>query len=315
MSVGIKQVVKSLLPPILLDAARTVLDAVWTVRDGTERDVLQSYLRGGKVPWTPGYSLYRAQLIRDALSDVNLLGRFRRGEPLPSDFGVGIDERIVEYPWFLSHMQNRPETLLDAGSTLNHEFILDQPVIQGKVLHILTLAPEGSCFWRRCVSYLFHDLRDILIRDGYYDSIACLSTLEHVGCDNRLYVPEGTPQERRPEDFLLVVKELRRVLKPGGALFLTVPFGTYRHFESFQQFDQSLLSRAIDAFGRTAERLEVFYRYSGKGWNVATADDCAECEYVEWITWPHDQWPNPLPVEPDLAAASRAVACIYVAKV
>jgi SAM-dependent methyltransferase len=163
---------------------------------------------------------------------------------------------------------------------------------------------------------LYDDLRDIPIRNDYYDAIICLSTLEHLGCDNTLYTQDETYQENRPEDFVLAMKELHRVLKPGGLLFLSVPFGVYRHFGSFQQFDRKLLSRAIEAFGLASNVIETFYRYTADGWQTVTAADCAECEYVEWITTlgSQRQWPNPLPVEPDLAAASRAVACIRLVK-
>ena len=249
-----------------------------------------------------------------ALADKTLLECFRRNEPLPLGYGVGVDERCIEYPWLLAHLHDEPEVLLDAGSALNYDFILNHPVFRSKVIHILTLAPEASCFWQRGISYLFHDLRDIPIRNAYYDTIACLSTLEHVGCDNTLYTYTDADREHLPEDFVLVIHELRRTLKTGGTLFLTVPFGVYRHFGTFQQFDRKLLSRAVEAFGKTSKVTETFYRYTAEGWQLADAADCAACEYVEWITRPHDQWPNPLPVEPDLAAAARAVACVRLTK-
>jgi hypothetical protein len=36
------------------------------------------------------------------------------------------------------------------------------------------------------------------------------------------------------------MKELRRVLKPKGRLFLTVPYGIHRDYGLFQQFDHAL---------------------------------------------------------------------------
>jgi len=302
---SIRQGAKSLLPPIALDAIR------WL---GASR-ALRQYLRGGEVPWSPGYAIYKRQLITQALADETLLQRFRHGEPLPPGYGIGVDERCIEYPWLLAHLHDGPEVLLDAGSTLNYDFILDHSVFQRKVIDILTLAPEANCFWQKRISYLFHDLRDIPIRDAYYDTIACLSTLEHVGCDNTAYTHRGTHREQNPEDFVLAMQELRRVLKPRGTLLLTVPFGVYCHFGMFQQFDRKLLSRAVEAFGKASELTETFYRYTAEGWNVANAEDCAECEYVEWINRPRNQWPSPLPVEPDRAAGSRAVACVRMVKV
>ena len=273
-----------------------------------------AYLKAGRIPWGRGYDQAKTRFISEVLANPGLVEVFQKGCKLPEQFGVAFDERCVEYPWLLAHLKPGPERILDAGSTLNHAFILDHPVLREKKMHILTLSPENHSFWYKGVSYLYEDLRNIPIREGYYDTIACLSTLEHVGCDNRLYTHNEAYREDRAEDFALVMHELHRVLRIGGTLFLTMPFGVYRHFESFQQFDKKLLSRAVEAFGRASEVTESFYRYTPEGWQLADAADCAPCEYVEWITRPHHQWPNPLPVEPDLAAGARAVACVQLIK-
>jgi hypothetical protein len=112
------------------------------------------------------------------------------------------------------------------------------------------------------------------------------------------------------------MKELHRVLKPNGDLIFTVPFGEYRDFGFQQQFDARLLSCAIESFpGRTAIS-QAFYQYTLDGWQVATANQCADCRYVEWIAeaWRHNTWPEPIPVESDRAAAARAVACVRLTK-
>lgn len=106
------------------------------------------------------------------------------------------------------------------------------------------------------------------------------------------------------------------MLKPGGSLFLMAPFGIYRHSGVQQQFDRDLLSRAIEAFGKANNITETFYRYTIEGWNISDESDYAECEYVEWSVrvWAHHQLPNPFPVESDMAAAARAVACVRLIK-
>ena len=83
----------------------------------------------------------------------------------------------------------------------------------------------------------------------------------------------------------------------------------------FQQFDGSMLLRTIEAFGQARKVTETYYRYTAIGWQLAALEDCTECEYVEWVVkaWQND-WPDPIPVEPDLAAAARAVACVHLIK-
>lgn len=299
-----RQIARRILPPVVLEA----------IRRNSSDAALQRYVRGGRVPWSPGYDIYSRRLIARTVADPNLMERFRLGDLLPRGYGVGVDERCIEYPWLLAQLHVKPECFLDAGSTLNHEFILDHPLFRNKVMHILSLGPEPNCFWQRGICYLFHDLRDIPIRDSYYDTIACISTLEHIAFDNTRYTQKEGDREHRPGDFIFGIRELARVLKPGGTLYLSVPFGLYHDFGTFQQFDRKLLSCAVEAFGESSEVVETFYRYTAEGWNAVEAEDCAECEYVEWISRPPDQWPRPLPVEPDRAAAARAVACVRLLK-
>ena len=43
------------------------------------------------------------------------------------------------------------------------------------------------------VSCLYEDLRALPYRASYFDAVACISTLEHVGMDNRLYGSDLPP--------------------------------------------------------------------------------------------------------------------------
>ena len=307
MKLTMKEIIRAVLRKMGLEVIR--LPATAEVFE-------QAYIRGGRVPWSSGYGHAKRKFISKIINDPNFLKIFLNNDNLPEQFGVGFDERCIEYPCLLAHLPSSAKYILDAGSVLNHEFILTLPLFSNKNLHIMTLAPEGNCFWYKGISYLYNDLRCIPIQDNYYDAIVCISTLEHIGCDNTIYTGDDAYRENRPEDFVLAIQELRRVLKQGGSLFLSVPFGIYRNLGMFQQFDRALLTRAIEAFGEASQVSEIFYRYTAEGWQVATAQDCAQCEFVEWIieAWQHHRWPDPIPVEPDLGAAARAVACVYLVK-
>ena len=302
----INQVAKKTLPPIVSDTIRTIRDTT----------ACRLYLARGGIPYSRGYRVYRKKLIIDSINNEKMLYCFRHRELLPQGYGIGIDERCVEYPWLISQLENRPEALLDAGSALNYDFLLDLPVFQSKLIHILTLAPEEECFWQKSVSYLYHDIRNMPIRDNYYDIIACISTLEHIGCDNRNFTGQHSDYEHQPEDYLGAIQELCRVSKPGGSLFITVPFGIYCHIGNQQQFDREMLSKVVEVMKKLGEVKENFFLYSDSGWNVATMADCEECQYVEWTVnaWSHGKLPTPIPKETDNAVAARAVACIRMIK-
>jgi len=307
-----KQLINNFTPPAIIDLAKYILCKKQKIH-------VKRYFKNGCVPWSRDYNAYQADFIAKSLADKTLLRTFRCGEPLPPNYGFSLDERCIEYPWFFANLSYDDKNILDAGSTLNYGYIINQPILRNSNLHIMTLVPEGHDFCQNGISYIYNDLRDIPIKDDYYDAIACISVLEHIGLDNTIFANNEAYNENNPEDYVLAMRELRRILKPGGSLFLTVPYGTYQHYGMFQQFDRKLLSNSEEAFGKTINIVESFYRYIKQGWQVSNSQDCANCKYVEWIAlhWQHNHdkpFQNPIPLEPDSAAAAHCVACVQLIK-
>ncbi|GEM_PF-4770415 len=89
---------------------------------------------------------YKARLYARLLADQHLRECFYRGGQLPEGYGAGLMERCVELPWALAHLPETARRVLDAGSTLNHRYVVQSPALRGRELHILTLAPEQNCY-------------------------------------------------------------------------------------------------------------------------------------------------------------------------
>jgi hypothetical protein len=263
---------------------------------------LEEYEQGGRFPFTPGYPEYRQQFIERTLGDPTMLAVFQTKRALPAGFGLRLDERVIEYPWIFSRLDERPGLLLDAGSTLNFPFLLQSPRLQQKTLIIYTLAPE-TVFPSAQISYLYGDLRSSVLKDTILDTIICISTLEHIGMDNAVYTQDEQFHVRTTESDLSVLAEFRRMLKPGGDLFITIPYGQRQNFGWFEQFDHAKLDQAIRVFGGTICD-QAFYKYDLNGWQIADAAACAEQEYSPSAWCQAD--------EPDYAVAARAVACLHL---
>jgi len=256
------------------------------------------FLLRGRKPWTLGYYTAKKTAICQAIDS----GLPSEKKDYPEKFGVQIDERIVEYPWVFSQLPAEPGMVLDAGSALNHEFLLDRAPLNKAQLSIMTLAPEKRCFWKKSISYVFGDLRLPYFNAAAFDVVVSVSTIEHIGLDNTLlYTGDSTKREFDDLGFLPAVKEFRRVLKPGGMCLITVPFGRRGVHGWYQVFDLEAVSEVIKAFDPTEHTLD-FFGYGESGWNHCEHEDIIDAEFFDV----HEGGD----FAPDYAAGARGVACL-----
>jgi len=259
------------------------------------------FVRNGMKPWKTGYLEYKDDEIARALREG-----FFSANKLPDGYGFRLDERIVEYPWLFSRLPMGEGRLLDAGSTLNFEFLLEQPAIRQKKVDICTLAPEPRCLWRKGVSYVYDDLRRLPYRDDLFDWIVCLSTIEHVGMDNTIYTGDRRDDDESPPgDYLIALAELKRVLRPGGTIYITAPFGKAVNHRWFQVFDHEMVKSLIRNFVPIDVK-EDYFLYRAEGWQTCAARDAATATIFD-IHSAGDY-------DPDFAAAARAVFCLEMKK-
>jgi SAM-dependent methyltransferase len=94
-------------------------------------------------------------------------------------------------------------------------------------------------------------LHDIPVDDGHFDAILCNAVLEHV---------------RNPVE---VMEEFRRVCRPGGTLYLTVPFMQPEHLDpgDFQRYTIDGLQELVRTHGFEVVQAEgVHSVYATLGW-------------------------------------------------
>jgi SAM-dependent methyltransferase len=278
-------------------------EALLTGGGSTSPPVEPGYGPAPEIPWTHEYNAAHASFVAAELEDEALLERFRNGgEPLPDAFGMGFDERVVEFPWIAAEPLGG--LVLDAGSALNHRHVLERfrPRVDG--LHVLTLAPEEQSFPELGVSYLYADLRDLPMRDGAYDDVICISTLEHVGLDNTRFGVDGTPVAADPQpEAVAAMRELWRILKPGGRLLVTVPVGRGERTEWVRSLTLEQVDELAGACDGADVALECF-RHDG-GWQRASRDEVAGARYRDHLV-------SGAPVERVVAA--EAIACLRLLK-
>ncbi len=166
----------------------------------------------------------------------------------------------------------------------------------------MTLAPEPLSYPDLGVSYVYADLRDLPYRDGYFDTIVSLSTLEHVGHGQH----EVRSRSARPEATRVRLCDRRSPSSSGclhrtARMLVSVPYGAREDHGWFRQFDADDVRELIAATTSTPSSVAVF-AYSSKGWERSSLESAAEARYRD-----HRETPE---LADDLAAAARAVACI-----
>ncbi|MEM7011038.1 MAG: class I SAM-dependent methyltransferase [Verrucomicrobiota bacterium] len=228
--------------------------------------------------------------------------------PLPDRFGTLLDERAVEYPWAFQRIAAAaPQKLLDVGPALNHEFCVEalQKDNPDRQITFFSLTPEANCFYERAVSYQLGDARSLPFQSDFFDVVSCISTLEHIGMDNRKY---GGSEESDSDAFKLAIAEMRRVLKPGAPLLVTVPFGANASDPNGRHigFTMPMIRACLQEF-ELSKSTASWFRYVDSAWRRADANQCENASYTS------ENLPNSLAYA-GRSIRSEAVACLELIK-
>ncbi|MFL6520951.1 MAG: hypothetical protein ACJ8NS_12070 [Chthoniobacterales bacterium] len=194
--------------------------------------------------------------------------------------GLGKTERAVEIPWVLSRY-NGEQKVLEVGCSFtceNPEYIEGLTALNIPELHGIDIsAVEAPHFIKKTA-----DIRDSGYENGFFDLVLCVSTIEHVGRDNAKHYKPVAEMPRDSESGLepdvKAMVEMFRILKQGGRLLVTVPFGKFVDYGWFINYD---LERVNEWFRHIApERVHrEYFKYTSLGWVPCSPDALTETAY------------------------------------
>ena len=197
--------------------------------------------------------------------------------------GFGQSERFIEIPWCLNRISGA-HTVLDIGYAHAEEaYLRGLANLRIPELHGLDIAPpkhininDPNGTVRPLLTPTQGDIRGTGYPGDMFDLILCISTIEHVGMDNSVYLGPGNDPRDLRGDFQAMV-ELARITKPGGRFIVTVPFGKPENHGTFRQYDLDRLMRLCTA--SVLELSEAHYFKYQNGWHECFAYELQNVGY------------------------------------
>lgn len=157
--------------------------------------------------------------------------------------------RLVEWQFILKNLaKKRPLKILDVGCCAS--LFIYELAHYGKTWGIDT-RPYGESLPKN-IKFLQADVLKMPFVDNYFDCITLVSVIEHLGL--------GSYQapHYRDGDFK-AMKELKRVLKKGGQLFLTTVIANQHRVNSLTRFyDEKRLNKLVKGFLVVKEKYYIF---------------------------------------------------------
>lgn len=189
---------------------------------------------------------------------------------LESDIYSRIGERIIEYPWVLWELVKIAGSTEDSGHILDVGCVLNSNVIENyikKHFSMIWFLNPGmeKIVYKKNVAYFLSDIREHRLPvDLKFDAITSLSTIEHIGMDTRRYGGPGgevnVDYEQPQKNAVPAVNKMCDLLKPGGSLLISVPFGPFEYVydhkggpEIYYVFDKERLESLIRALPENME--------------------------------------------------------------
>ena len=197
------------------------------------------------------------------LKDCLLLAKLKAQQPPGAD-------RAIEYPWMIENIKLKSGKLLDVGSTAGRllaDFLPDSVEI-----YCLNLNPKK--IENNRIKVITGDIRKTDFLPDYFDYITCISTLEHIGVSGRY----GSDDDRRGD--IKAMEEIKRILKPGGELLITVPYGIKDVLPINKLYNKERLNILLNNF-YIIEQTFIKYNQRWGIWLKATEAEAAKTDMIK----------------------------------
>jgi SAM-dependent methyltransferase len=174
-------------------------------------------------------------------------------------------ERVVEYPFVFENLKRVRGHVLDVGCCHSRLPI----ALASRGYHVVGLDFQSYVFRHPCLQAIRGDLMALPFAPAAFDAVVAVSVIEHIGIGHY-----GEPEAEMGDRH--AVRQLAQVLKRGGRLILTVPFGVALTNHWMRVYDSRRLADLCESV--KTEAIEFAVARSGI-WRPSSRQ---EAQTVDW---------------------------------
>jgi SAM-dependent methyltransferase len=204
--------------------------------------------------------LDRAPRLKACLADV-VRGALQK----VFDPGLVTTERVIEYPFVFQHLNGIAGPILDIGCCSSGVPI----ALASRGVRVVGVDFNPYPYVHPNLRAVRGDAMRCPFATGSFAAVLAISVIEHIGIGHY-----GDPREGAGDEE--TVREMARILKPGGLAVITVPFGRAMTNEFQRVYDP----RRLTALLTPLTVVQIEYAWSREGlWTPCTEDEAAS---VDW---------------------------------
>ena len=179
--------------------------------------------------------------------------------------GMVTTERVIEYPFVFQHLNGVDGPVLDLGCCHSRLPL----ALASRGFGVVGMDFNPYPYRHPGLRALRGDIMKIPFAAGTFSAVLAVSVIEHIGIGHY-----GEPGANIGDQ--VAVREIARILKPGGKALITVPYGRAHTNDWMRVYDKPRLAQLTSAL--TVDQVE--YAVSRTGLWMPAAE--GEAETIDW---------------------------------